>query len=386
MHKQIVSRDEIVTIFSKIVDFWIAQEYNVCVETFPVTFSVSFPYWKQGKVTQMTIRDIAKKTGYAVSTVSRALNDHPDVSQETKRRIQEVVNECNFVPNSNARQLKAQSRNAICVIVTGTSNMFLMGILERVQFQIASEGFAAEVHYEDENANVALVAQQLVREEKPLAMIFLGGNLDDFKSHFRNIEIPCIFIATVNKEVQFDNLSMVGIDDYQAAYCAGQYLIENGHRTIAVIGGDRTTSYISQKRWQGFCSAFQQLLGKPCSDDLYYTSNFRLDAGYQTMREILQDKQRPTAVFCLSDIIAIGAMRAAHECGLRVPQDISFLGFDGIPLGRYCVPSLCSVLQPQQEMADTSVRLLLQQLKKGTAAECVTVSATLLEGESVLKL
>lgn len=334
----------------------------------------------------MTIKDIAKKTGYAVSTVSRALNDHPDVSEETKRRIQEVVEKCNFVPNSNARQLKVQSRNAVCVIITGASNMFLMGILERVQAQIAAEGFSAEVHYLDENTNVALVAQQLEREEKPLAMMFLGGNLDDFKNHFRNVNIPCVFVATVNEDVHFDNLSMVGIDDYEAAFHAAKYLIESGHNNIAVIGGDRKISYISERRWQGFCAACQQLLGKNCDDQAYHTSSFCLEAGYQTMREILQNQQKPTAVFCLSDVIAVGAMRAAHEAGLSIPRDISFLGFDGIPLGRYCIPSLCSILQPQQEMADTSVRLLLQQLKKKVPAQCITVPATLLQGESVLML
>lgn len=334
----------------------------------------------------MTIRDIAKKTGFAVSTVSRALNDHPDISAETKEKIRKIVKQYNFVPNSNARQLKAQTNNAICIIVAGASNMFLESILQRVQTQIATEGYATEVHYVDEHSNVVEVAVQLQREYKPLGMFFLGGNVQDFKKGFQQIHLPCVLTASAAKELQFENLSMVSIDDQAAGGDACRYLIQKGHHKIAVIGGERKTSYISAERWQGFCLEYQKLLDCPCLEEWYFTAGFRFESGYHTMKQILQKKSLPTVVFCLSDIIAVGAMRAIYEAGLQVPKDISVLGFDGIPLVRYCTPSLSSVKQPQDILADTSVQLLLQQLKTGIPGQMITAPVELLQGESVCNI
>ena len=121
----------------------------------------------------MTIKDIARESGYAVSTVSRALNDHPDVSREAKEKIKAIVAAHKFVPNSNARQLKVQQNRSIIIVVKGAFNMFFAAILERMQSLISCSGYSAEVHYLDEDADEVLVGEQLQRERKPLGFIFL---------------------------------------------------------------------------------------------------------------------------------------------------------------------------------------------------------------------
>ena len=330
----------------------------------------------------MTIKDIARESGCAVSTVSRALNNHPDVSNHTKEKIKAIVERHGFVPNNNARQLKVQQSRSVLILVKGAFNLFFATILESMQSQIAGEGYSAEVHYLDEEADEVLVAQQLQRERKPLGFLFLGGNVEVFKKRFDTIHLPSVLATTVSDELQFAQLSCVGVDDIAAGGAAGQYLVEKGHRSIAVIGGNRELSYISALRYQGFCAAFAKT-GTPHPESLYQKSSFNMDSGYRAMQKLLARDKSITAVFCMSDITAMGAMRAIHDAGLSVPNDISVLGFDGIQLGRYCVPQLASMQQPQQDIATKSVQLLLSQIEKQAPAQAVILGAALIEGESV---
>ena len=144
----------------------------------------------------LTIKDIARESGYAVSTVSRALNDHPDVSREAKEKIKAIVAAHKFVPNSNARQLKVQQNRSIIIVVKGAFNMFFAAILERMQSLISCSGYSAEVHYLDEDADEVLVGEQLQRERKPLGFIFLGGNTCSFEARFSAIAVPSVLATT----------------------------------------------------------------------------------------------------------------------------------------------------------------------------------------------
>ena len=155
----------------------------------------------------MTIKDIARESGYAVSTVSRALNDHPDVSREAKEKIKAIVAAHKFVPNSNARQLKVQQNRSIIIVVKGAFNMFFAAILERMQSLISCSGYSAEVHYLDEDADEVLVGEQLQRERKPLGFIFLGGNTCSFEARFSAIAVPSVLATTLADHLNFGNLS-----------------------------------------------------------------------------------------------------------------------------------------------------------------------------------
>ena len=316
----------------------------------------------------LTIKDIARESGYAVSTVSRALNDHPDVSREAKEKIKAIVAAHKFVPNSNARQLKVQQNRSIIIVVKGAFNMFFAAILERMQSLISCSGYSAEVHYLD--------------ERKPLGFIFLGGNTCSFEARFSAIAVPSVLATTLADHLNFGNLSSVGIDDTAAGRRAARFLLSRGHRRIAVIGGNRAVSSISDQRYQGFLQGFADE-GLSHDEALYQKANYNLGSGYRAMNKLLARDAGFTAVFCMSDIMAVGAMRALTDAGLRVPQDISVLGFDGIELGQYVVPRLATVSQPQQEIADQSVALLLGQIEKAAPPQTRVVSTGLLEGESV---
>lgn len=334
----------------------------------------------------MTIKDIAKEAGCAVSTVSRALNNHPDVSADTKIKIKEIIARNGFVPNSNARRLKVQQSRTISIVVKGAANMFFAGILEVLQTEICGEGYEVQVHYIDEDANEVLVGEQIVRESKPLGLIFLGGNVEEFKRSFGEIDLPSVLATTMSRELAFSKLAVVGVDDVAAGAKACQYLVGQGHRSIAVFGGNPTLSYISALRYNGFANAYKRLTGAQHDPTLFCKVPFSAEGGQMGMKRLLEVRRDVTAVFCMSDLLAFGVMRAAADVGISVPQKLSVLGFDGIPLGQYIVPRLTSLRQPQAEIARESVRLLLAQIEKGTPGATVILKTTLIEGESVAPL
>lgn len=238
----------------------------------------------------MTIRDIARESGYAISTVSRALNNHPDVSEETKQRIAEIVARTGFVPNSNARQLKRQQAKNIVFIVKSTSNLFFADVLVELQRHVSEAGYDGVVQYLDENADELAVAEQVCREARPRGIVFLGGNIDAFRERFSAIRVPCVLATSVSSLLQFDNLSMVGVDDKTAAALAAGHLAGLGHRRIAMLGGC-DTSYISRQRRAG-CERALAALGAPFDPDLYGEADFTFDSAYEATQRLLRQKSR----------------------------------------------------------------------------------------------
>ena len=329
----------------------------------------------------MTIKDIARISGCSVSTISRVINDRPDVRPETKERVLEVMREAGFVPNTNARQLKIQQSRSLVFVVKGTRNIFFSDFLVQLQRAATLYGYNGIVSYLDENANEIEAAEKILREIKPKGMIFLGGSVANFQKGFANISVPSVLATLVSDKLNFPNLSMVGVDDRAAAYQAVSYLIQQGHRKIAVLGGP-ATSYPSMMRRQGAQQAMEDA-GIRFEDKLYGLSNYDFESAYHAMNGLLARLAEFTALFAMSDVIAFGAIRALVSAGLRVPEDVSVIGFDGITMSRYCVPVMTTIVQPSEQIALQSIELLVRQIEHGTPAQTVTLQPELQQGESV---
>ena len=207
----------------------------------------------------MTIKDIARMSGVGVTTVSRVLNDHPDVSEETRRRVLAVVAEQGFQPNTNARHLKQQTSASIAIIVKGTMNMLFADLVERCQQLLQDAGQNAAVYYLDEDANEVVYAVQLCRERKPLGILFLGGDLEFFQAEFGHITVPCVLLTNSARELDFPNLSSLTTDDEEAAYRVVRYLADRGHKNIGLLGGNWSCTQISYRRVLGCQRAFDEL-------------------------------------------------------------------------------------------------------------------------------
>jgi len=334
----------------------------------------------------MTIKDLAAKTGYAVGTVSRALNDHPNVSEKARAAILQAAEESGFQLNVNAKQLKQQHSTTILVIVKGIQNELFGKMVETIQTSIAATRYQLVVDYMDEDLNEVRRALQLCLEKKPLGILFLGGNNQNFIQDFHRIDIPCVLVTGDASDLHFDNLSSVSTDDRAAARCAVDRLITLGHRRIAIIGGNRRISDTSLLRYEGCLEAFQAHGMDFDPERDYQGVRFSCQDGYNATKTLLEKGCKFTALFAVADVMAIGAIRALWDAGLRVPEDVSVIGIDGLPLGRFLVPQLSTVEQSAERIASCSVNLLLAGIEEGAKAAHEKVPFTLQQRESIRAL
>ena len=334
----------------------------------------------------MTIKDIARLSGYSVGTVSRVLNNHPDVSKDTRARVLEVVKAHNFQPNTNAKHLKLQNSSAIAVLVKGTHNMLFADLLERVQAQLRDSGEETMVCYLDEDANEVAYALQLCKEQRPRGFVFLGANMENFQEAFHNFPIPSVLLTNTAKSLGWENISSFTTDDAAAGEQVIDYLVENGHRHIVLLGGYPATSQISYQRIAGCQKAFQRHCIAFDPETGFESCRFSMEEGYQAAKRLLKRNPDTTAIFAISDVIAIGAMRAIFDLGMKIPEDISLVGYDGIATGRYCVPRLSTVAQDTETLAQKGIGDLLSRIHYSYDAVHQVVPFQLIKGESVRRL
>lgn len=333
----------------------------------------------------MTIKDLAKESGYSVGTVSRVLNDHPNVSEQARSTIMALVRERGFELNTNAKNLKQSKSNSVLLIVKGRGNDLFADMVECLQEIFADTTHPLIIDYIDELENEVCRASALCREKKPLGILFLGGSQQNFREGFDRIDVPAVLITCSAMGLHFSNLSSVYTDDCAGAASAVEYLLQAGHRKIAVLGGNRELSDTSRDRYVGCVAAYvRSTMAFPETD--YYTCRFSFASGYEAMKQALDTKNGYTAVFAMSDVMAIGAIRAIREQGLRVPEDISVIGYDGLAIGDFLLPKLTTVTQSAGEMAARGAELLLQSIENGTSADHIVVPFTLSCKESVVRV
>lgn len=333
----------------------------------------------------MTIKDLAAQTGYSVGTVSRVLNNQPHVSDLAKEIILKAAEESGFQLNENAKQLKQQQSNSILVICKGKSNELFESLLIEIQARVVSAAYTLIVDYIDESENEVRRALQLCREKKPQGILFLGGNRDHFQDSFGTITVPCVLVTTSAAELSFENLSSVTSDDTRAAAMAVQSLLDLGHTRIAVIGGNRDYSDITCQRYQGCLAAFREN-NVPFDESQYETARFTFEDGYRAAGILLERVPGMTALFAMSDVMALGAIRALADAGRQLPGDISVIGFDGLSICSYTVPRLSTVAQSVEQLAERSVQLLRQKIEENAPARHEVIPVDLLLRESVRKL
>ena len=330
----------------------------------------------------MTIKDIARESGFAIGTVSRALNNAPGVSAETRQKILEVVNRHNYEPNANAKHLKQQANDGIALIVKGTQNMLFADILEQLQGVIEESGYVATVYYIDEEANEVAQARRICAERKPYGILFLGSNLEYFTPDLEDLGIPCLLLTNSAATLRIANLSSVSVDDMAASDRMIEYLYKQGHRRIGIIGGKPNLSRPSLARLAG-CQSAMLRLGLPSEMEKQYAyARFSLRSGYEAMEYLLDHSPDITTVFAMSDLMALGAIRALQDHGLRVPQDISVAGYDGIALGQYSIPRLTTIRQDMEQLAQRSAKILLHCIEEPGRAVHEVVPFDLIEGEA----
>lgn len=342
---------------------------------------------KRGKA--VTIKDIARESGYAVGTVSRVLNHHPNVSPEAREKVMAVVERYGFQPNSNARRLKQQGSNCLAVVVKGANNLLFASLVETIQSIVKEKDYSLIVSYQDEDGDEVEAAREIQAERKPLGIIFLGGNRDNFRRGFGRIRCPAVLLTTRAEDLGFENLSSVSTDDVSGAMEAVNCLLEAGHRSIGLISGqssfavDEMGCNTSQSRFTGCRLAFESH-GVPFDIDRQTAvARYSMQGGYEGAGQLLERCGDLTAIFAMSDVMAVGAMRAIRDHGKRVPEDISVIGYDGIELADFTSPKLTTIRQDGDKLVRRGVEILLDAIEHDRPAVHEIVPHCLSVGESV---
>lgn len=319
---------------------------------------------------EITIKDIAKICGVGVSTVSRAINNHADINPETKKRIMDIIQEYNYVPNNSARNLKRQDAKAIAVLVKGIDNSFFSAMIKVLEEEIKEQEYTMvlrHVNFDEDEVDVAL---KLVKEKRLRGIIFLGGYLVHSEEKLSQLHVPFILSTTgmVPKGYSRTIYSSVAVDDTKESYKLVDYLCKSGHRDIAIICAHKNDASVGKLRLEGYKKALKDN-GIPIREELILPmkteiEDYSLENGYAVTKEFLEKKIPCTAIFAISDILAIGAARALSEEGLKIPEDVSLAGFDGVEIGKYMSPSLTTLKQPVGSMARETARILFDIIGK----------------------
>ena len=333
----------------------------------------------------MTIKDLARETGYSVGTVSRVLNNHPNVSENARKAIMEAVDRHDFILNTSAKNLKQQQSETIIAIVKGNSNELFASMLETIQSLFAGTKYTLVTEFMDEDDNEVLHARQLCRDKKPKGVLFLGGNNKNFREDFDKIKVPCVLATNDASELKLENLSSVTTDDCMAACCVVNYLMENGHTQIALIGGS-DISDTSRLRHKGWEEAYRQRGIDLSESGPYISGRYSFKSGYEAMDQLLSRGIKVTAVFAMADVMAIGAISAIYDYGLRVPEDISVIGFDGIQIGEFYCPKITTIEQNAAQLAKRSYEMLVECIEQNMPARHEYVPFRLKCRQSVRKI
>lgn len=333
------------------------------------------------------IYDIAKIAGVSIATVSKVINDRHDVSTETKKRIRKIMKENNYIPNSIARSLTTNKSNSIGIIFNyhheeGLHNMFFQEVLVGMEKILGKAGYDY-VYFSDQKWHDSYEYDYLKKCKNRLVdgAILLGIHQDKHMKELLNSDIPVVLI-----DLDFRNpsSSFVMCDHEKGAEIVVDYLHSLGHEKIALLGPRDLRPAV--KRLIGYKTALLKN-SLEYNDKWVIDASFDEESGYQAMKKILARKDKVTAIFCLSDVIAIGAIKAIQEAGLSVPEDFSIIGFDNIEISKYITPSLTTISQGTYQLGANAANLLLRMINNpGREFSPIILPAKLVERTSCKKI
>lgn len=281
------------------------------------------------------IRDVAKAAGVSITTVSRALNGYSDVNEETRRKIVEISKKLNYVPNSNARSLVGKKNKTIALLMSGLAKSdesgIAFGTLSGMYHSSVENGCEFILLTTNVGQQKEMSYLQLCREKNIDGVVIEGLTLDDpYYNELIESEIPCVVIDI---NLSSDNVCSLSINNEEAAYKVVNYLLDCGHRHIALING-KENAEVSKKRFSGYAKALTES-GILLDIDYMRYCNFEEELAYENTAQLLCTYPDITAFFCISDVMAMGCIRAINDCGKEVPKDISVIGFDDMPMAKY---------------------------------------------------
>ncbi len=314
------------------------------------------------KFNQVTIKDIARELGISPSTVSRALKDHPDISVSTKKAVNELADKLNYQPNIVALNLRQKKTNTIGVIIPEIVHFFFSTVISGIEDVAYTAGYNVILAQSNESYQREITDMKALFNSRVDGMLLSISRETTNFDHIESIISKGVPIVFYDRMYNSPNSSKVIVDDYAGAKEAVNHLIEQGCKKIAHINGSPNL-IISIDRFRGYTEALQENKLEVDEELIVNCQSGTFEEGKRAANKLLSQKNIPDAIFAGNDPMAMGAMMAIKEKGLKIPQDVAIVGFSNWFFGELMDPSLTTVDQPGFEMGQEAARLLIRQIE-----------------------
>lgn len=322
------------------------------------------------------IKDVADRAGVSVATVSRVLNHNPNVKLRLRKRVEDVIAELGYFPSGIARNMRNQSARVIGLIITDIQNPFFTSLVRAVEDVAYENRYKVLLCNSDEDPEKEQSYCTVLSEERVAGAIVIP-TISKGCDALNRLKVPVVF---ADRRVDDTKSDSVTIDNVAGAYQATMHLIQLCHSRIGLISAPTHVS-VGFERNMGYENALREA-GIPIRKELIRTGNFMEDGGYKATCELLSLHDRPTAIFAVNNLMTQGALKAIHEFGLRIPLDISLVGFDDMPWFLLLVPPLTAVRQPTYEIGRLAAELLLGRIN---GENCSPPQAIVLKPELIIR-
>jgi LacI family transcriptional regulator len=317
----------------------------------------------------VTIYDVAREAGVSMATVSRVVNNKPNVKPHTRSKVYEAIDRLSYRPNAVARGLASKKTTTVGVVIPDISNSMFSEVVRGI------EDIANMYHYNiilcnsDKKKEKELRVINTLLEKQVDGLVFMGGLITKEHIDAFHTSVPVVLCATSDEN---NVIPSVNIDHESAAFDAVKHLIQQGHNNIGMISIPLQDPSIGYARFQGYKQALEQY-GIPFRESNVRVGNYRYESGVEMIQYFLQLNERPTAIFAANDEMAIGAIHAIQDYGLSVPDDISVISVDNVRMAEMVRPQLTTIAQPMYDIGAVAMRLLTKLMRKESVIDHVVV-------------
>jgi LacI family transcriptional regulator len=316
------------------------------------------------QVANITIKDVAKYAGVSQATVSRVLNNHAYVAEDVRTRVQAAMDKLEYHPSRTARRLRANSSDVLGLIIPDIQNPLFQALVRGVEDAAYAQQMNVVLCNTDDNPDKQKVYLRIMQAEHAAGLIVVPTHPGD-GSVLEPLRAAGIPVILLDREVNHFEADTVKVDNVRGAYLAMQHLIQLGYERIAIIAG---TQYLTpgHERLKGCYDALNEM-GFHVDESHIKMGNFKIESGYDLAYDLMQAPNPPNAIFVSNNLMTLGVLRALHEIGIRIPEEVALVGFDDMPWAGDLNPALTTVAQPGYELGQQAVQLLLKRLERPEA-------------------
>ena len=331
-----------------------------------------------------TIKDVARMAGVSTTTVSHVINKTRFVAEATQQKVLAAVDELNYAPSAVARSLKCNTTRTIGMLVTKSTNPFFAEVVHGVEEYCYNSGYTLILCNTEGNLEKQRDYLRMLSEKRVDGLLVMCSDLDQMLLDLleRKNDLPMVIMDWGPESPHTDNI----LDNAEnGGYIATKHFIENGHKKIGCLSGQADKS-TCQERLKGFRKAMAEA-DLTVNEDWLLDGDFECESAVEAAQKFIAMEDRPTAIFCFNDIMAMALISTFEQAGLRVPDDISIIGYDNIDLAPYFSPPLTTVHQPKRRLGKKAIEILLERVKdKNHERQTFEMTPKLVERKSVKDL